>query len=59
MIDVQKGKYSSAYELCKSKTSGLRPALHTSPAYAGSGLSEINDEPQHMARKLKNIIFAV
>jgi len=59
MIDVQKGKYSSAYELCKAKTSGLRPALHTSPAHAGSGLSEINQEPQHMARKFKNTIFAV
>ncbi len=59
MNDVQKGKYSSAYEICKAKTSGLRPALHTSPAHAVSGLSEINLELQHMSRKLKNTIFAV
>lgn len=46
MIDVQICKSSSAYELCKAKTSALRVALHTTPAHAYGGLSEINQKLQ-------------
>ena len=53
MIDVQIGKDSSAYELCKAKTSALRAALHTSPAYAQWGLSEINHEDKHTMEIIK------
>ena len=59
MIDVQKGKYSSASEICKTKTSASQAVLHISPAYALGGLSEINKQLQHAAEKLKNTILAV
>lgn len=38
MIDVQICKCSSAYELCKAKTSVLRAALHTSTVNASGDL---------------------
>jgi hypothetical protein len=52
-------EYSSAYDICKAKASALRAALHISPAYAQCGLSEINQQLQHAAEKLKNTILAV
>ncbi len=53
MIDVQTGKDSCAYELCKAKASALRAALHTSTAYAPGGLSEINHEAKHATENIK------
>jgi len=59
MVDVLNGKYSSASEICKAKASALRAALRISPAYARNGLTEINQQLQHAARKHKNTILAV
>ena len=55
MIDAQIGKSSSAYELCKTRTSALRAVLHTTPAYAYGGLSEINQKLQ-LNTKTKKIL---
>jgi hypothetical protein len=54
MTDVLICEYSFAYDICKAKASALRAALHISPAYAQCGLSEINQQLQHAAEKLKN-----
>ena len=53
VIDVQNGKYSSASELSKAKTSAMRAALHISPAYAVCGLTEINHPTKHAREKNK------
>jgi hypothetical protein len=58
-IDIQKSKDSCAYEFCKAKTSAFQAALHTSLAYAGCGLSEINHKMKYATIKNKNIILAV
>ena len=59
MIDVQNGKYSSAFELSKAKTSALWAALHISPAYAVCSLSEINYHIKHTREKKINYICSL
>lgn len=57
MIDVLICEDSFASDICKAKTSALRAALHISPSHARGGISEINQELQHVAEELKKTLY--